>query len=182
MIFSERLVLDKLDNSHADQYYADWLNDVEINQFLESRFSFHTPHTCRDYINSCNSNSNNLLLGIFHRQSKTHIGNIRLSDINHVHKYGTIGLFIGDKSYWGKGYATEAINLLTQYSFFKLGLQRIEAGCYQANFGSLRAFLKAGYNVEGFFTSKFIIGTQRTSSFLLAKTLVNYNEVDQKDY
>ena len=38
-----------------------------------------------------------------------HIGNIKLGPINWIHRYGDISLLIGDKDYWGKGIATEAI-------------------------------------------------------------------------
>jgi RimJ/RimL family protein N-acetyltransferase len=37
--------------------------------------------------------------------------------INHYHKYADIGFLVGEKSYWGRGIAAEAISLATTYAF-----------------------------------------------------------------
>jgi len=50
------------------------------------------------------------------------IGNVGLIDINHIHGSAEIGIFIGDKSYWNKGYGKEALSLLIDYSYKKLNL------------------------------------------------------------
>ena len=36
------------------------------------------------------------------------IGNIKIDPINEIHKFGEYGILIGDKEYWGKGFAREA--------------------------------------------------------------------------
>ncbi len=51
--------------------------------------------------------------------------------------------------YWGKGYATEALNRVLQMGFDDLGLHRIEAGCAVANVGSIRVLEKVGMKREG---------------------------------
>ena len=44
------------------------------------------------------------------------------------------------RSAWGKGYATEAIELVTDYAFKKLNLHKLTAGCYQLNEAAIKAF------------------------------------------
>ena len=73
--------------------------------------------------------------------------NIKLGQINEYQKSATIGLAIGDKDFWGKGIATMAISLVTNYGFMDLELEKICAGCYEHNLGSKKAFLKTGYQV-----------------------------------
>ena len=51
---------------------------------------------------------------------------------------------------WGKGYATEAIQLTSEYAFNYLKLLKLNAVCYESNVGSILAFLKASYTIEGY--------------------------------
>jgi RimJ/RimL family protein N-acetyltransferase len=57
-------------------------------------------------------------------------------------------LLIGEVSEWGKGYATEAINLIVEFGEKKLSLKTFGAGCYSTNLASAKAFQKAGFCVE----------------------------------
>ena len=79
-----------------------------------------------------------------------HIGNIKLGPINIHHNCAEIGLIIGDKDSWGKGLASRAISIVTQFGFNQLKLAKLSAGCYENNIGSKKAFEKSGYQVEGF--------------------------------
>ena len=59
-----------------------------------------------------------------------------------------IGYWI-DREYAGRGYTTEAVNLLTQYGFSVLALHRIEINLRPENAASRRVAEKAGYVLEG---------------------------------
>jgi len=52
-------------------------------------------------------------------------------------------------SYWGKGYATEAVKAVLRFGFETLELHRIEAGCAIANVGSIKVLEKSGMALEG---------------------------------
>ena len=56
-----------------------------------------------------------------------------------------LGIIIGERDCWGKGLATEAISLVTEYAFEFLNLNRVGAGCYEGNTASLKTFEKAGF-------------------------------------
>jgi len=49
---------------------------------------------------------------------------------------------------WGKGLATEAIRLVSEFAFKKFKLKKLGARCYATNTGSKKAFEKAGYTQE----------------------------------
>ena len=166
-IETDRLYLRPLTEADATQTYADWLNDPEVNQFLETRHSQQTIESCKQFIQQCNQDSNSHLFGVFLKENDLHIGNTKLGFINQRYATGQISLLIGEKTCWGKGLACEIISGLTSYGFEQLHLERIEAGCYEENLASLRAFLKVGYTVEGVFRSHAAIGDRRTGSFWL---------------
>lgn len=69
--------------------------------------------------------------------------------INFHRKYvGEIGYFI-DEKYWGKGIASQAVNLLEEVCFKKLKLVRIEIVMQPANMASEKVAIKNGYLKEG---------------------------------
>lgn len=144
-----QLWLRTLDESAATGPYLGWMQDPEILRFLEARFARHTPESLAGFIKSMNQNPDALLLGMFLKDDGRHVGNIKLGPVSREHLRGDIGLLIGDKSVWGRGLATEAITALTRYGFESLNLNRLYAGCYGGNEGSMKAFLKAGWSVEG---------------------------------
>lgn len=129
--------------------YIGWLNDPEVNQFLESRFEHHTLESSRVYVEKISQNPANIFLAIMSKDTGRHIGNIKLGPIDSHHKVGSIGLMIGDKNSWGKGLATEAVKLLTDYAFDTLKLHKVTAGAYENNAGSIKIFLKLGFFEEG---------------------------------
>jgi ribosomal-protein-alanine N-acetyltransferase len=164
---SRRILFRTLTEADVLPKYADWLNDDLVSQYLETRFDAHSVDTCKRFVAAMNADAKNNLLGMFDLATKNHIGNIKLGPVTERHLSAELSLFIGDRSYWGKGIATEAIAAVTQWAFEELGLERVEAGCYEENIGSLRAFLKAGYSVEGYFRKSVIAGGKRSGSFWL---------------
>jgi ribosomal-protein-alanine N-acetyltransferase len=149
-IETNQLTLRTLREEDVTNEYVGWLNDPESNKYLEVRHNPQTLDTCRAFVSACNADSSTYLFGIFLKTTGKHIGNIKIGLIDSVHKRGEVGLFIGDKQCWGKGYAAQAVRGIAAYAFSELRLQRLEAGCYEPNLASLNAFLKAGYMLEGF--------------------------------
>ena len=76
-----------------------------------------------------------------------YIGNIKI-DIDWMWRVGKVSLLIG-KQFWKKGYGSEAIELITKFAHDTLGMHRVEAGILDGNVGSVKAFEKAGYELEG---------------------------------
>ncbi len=52
-------------------------------------------------------------------------------------------------SFWGKGFATEAVNKILDFGFDELQLHRIGAGCAVNNLASIRVLEKLGMTREG---------------------------------
>ena len=76
------------------------------------------------------------------------IGLARLSD---VYRLGAeLGYWIGEP-FWGKGIATRAVELISEYGFLQLGLERIHSGVFAFNGASRRVLEKSGFNLEGIF-------------------------------
>ena len=129
--------------------YMRWLGDRETMSFTESRHYVHTIDSVRAYVVSCTASSSTHLLGIIELASCRHIGNIKIGPISVHHQCASVGLIIGEKDCWGRGYATEAIGLAVRHAFLTIGLHKLTAGVIAGNESSLRAFAKNHFVVEG---------------------------------
>ena len=152
----------------VSERYVRWLNDPQVNQFLETRFEAHTLAGVRSYVQSIKAEKNEILWGIFLKMDGAHVGNIKLGPVHPRHKFAYIGLMIGEKDYWGKGIAAQAIALVTKYAFEELKLHKLLAGCYEPNVGSLRAFEKCGFHIEGTEKSQWLYEGKYIDSYRMA--------------
>ena len=143
-----RIYLREVKLSDVNEDYYKWMNDSDVNQYLETRFIPQSLENIKQYVLSMDGKSDEIFLAICSKENNKHIGNIKVGPINWYHRFADISLLIGDKDYWGKGYATEAIKLMSDFAFKILNLHKLKAGCYADNLGSKKAFEKAGYKFE----------------------------------
>jgi ribosomal-protein-alanine N-acetyltransferase len=163
-----RLTLRTLPESAAGGPYLQWMQDPEIVRYLEARFTALGRDGLAEYIRFMNADPDVALLGIFVTETDEHIGNIKLGPIDRNHRVGDVGLLVGAKAHWGKGYATEAIAGLTAWALETLGLHKLTAACYDVNERSRRAFLKAGWVEEGRLREQYESEGKRVDRVLLA--------------
>ena len=170
---SERLYLRAVEESDLTENYVTWMNDPDINRFMETWHFPHTRENIRNYIKAHTDDRDEPFFAICMKYDDTfytkHIGNIKLGPINWIHRYADISVFIGEKDLWGKGYATEAIKLITEYAFKKLGLHKVKSGIYSLNVGSIKAFQGAGFNVEAVLPSHVFLNGEWIDLFLVGK-------------
>ena len=153
MIESKRLLLRPVELSDVNEQYQAWMNDPAVMQYTESRFQTHSLKQIRDYVRSVQKDSSSRFFAIVEQESGKHIGNIKIGHIHPVHRHADVGIIIGDKASWGKGYATESLQMVADFARAQLKLHKLTAGIYANNLGSLQAFLKAGFVLEGRFAS-----------------------------
>lgn len=165
-----RLALRCLTAADVTDRYVNWLRDPEVTRYLESRFGQHSHESVRVWIEQMNESLSVLFLGVFLQESGEHIGNIKLGPIDAHHGRADIGLLLGEKTQWGRGYAAEAIARLTEHAIRELGLRKVTAGCYANNLGSVRAFQKAGFTVEARLPQHWVADDGVQDGFLMGVT------------
>jgi ribosomal-protein-alanine N-acetyltransferase len=112
-------------------------NGEETKTIIESWISAHGQEEILNYTFAIEEINTNLFIGLF-----------GLKLWANKHRRGEIWYKL-HSDHWGKGYATEALNLILDFGFDTLNLHRIQAGCAVANIGSIKVLEKAGMIREG---------------------------------
>ena len=127
--------------------YVGWLNDPDVNRFLEIRHSFQTLESVSRFVADCYDNDEDWLFGIYYDDS--HIGNVRITDYDGLQKRASLGLLIGCSDFRGRGLGTRVVRLASNWAMRALHLEHLCAGCYSTNVASISIFEKCGYVIEG---------------------------------
>jgi RimJ/RimL family protein N-acetyltransferase len=78
-----------------------------------------------------------------------HIGNCTYYGIDKVKGEAELGIIIGDRDYWGKGYGASAVNALISHIFQQTKLNRIYLKTLASNIRAQRCFAKCGFTNYG---------------------------------
>lgn len=77
------------------------------------------------------------------------IGSIELMEFKRVSGDAWVGIGVGEKEYWGKGYGTEAMQMMLRYGFEELNLHRVSLSVFEYNLRGIKSYEKAGFQEEG---------------------------------
>ena len=156
--------------------YVDWLNDAEVNRFLETRYVAQTLESVRGFVAAKEASADETLFGIFLREGGHHVGNIKLGPVRARHRLADVSLFLGDRAVWCKGIATESIALVSDFGLVRLGLNKLMASMYASNIGSTRAFERAGWLREATLKDHYILGGQPEDLVIVTCTAKRWKE------
>ena len=155
-IKDEDILIKSITIEDCNETYLSWLLDREINRFLETRWNEQNLDTIKTFVEyQINSPDSYLFsINVYSDNKYKHVGNIKIGPINKHYNCCDISYFIGDKKFQGKGIASRAIKLVSDYAFKKLGLHRIQASLFEENVPSKKALEKAGFLYEGMYHEK----------------------------
>lgn len=142
-VVGEKIYLRPITMDDITERYCAWLNDPEVNKYLETRSS--TMPELEEYVREKIENPDILFAGIFDKETGLHIGNVKLEPIDWKNKTTVFGIMIGDRNYWGKGLGTEATRLISNYALNELGMKEVELGVITDNIKATKAYERAGF-------------------------------------
>ncbi|MBN1692667.1 MAG: GNAT family N-acetyltransferase [Dehalococcoidales bacterium] len=122
-----------------------WQSDPELSKLdaaptLEMSFAIYLL----DYSSLLNRRDARYPLAIETLEGR-HIGNCTCYDIDGKKGEAQVGIMIGDRDYWDKGYGTDALNTLVDYVFNKSSLDRLYLKTLDWNQRAHRCFEKCGF-------------------------------------
>ncbi|KXK13966.1 MAG: putative acetyltransferase [Chloroflexi bacterium OLB14] len=150
IIYGERIRLRAVEREDLKKFH-EWVNDPEVTRGL----AMYLPLSMADEENwfnlllQRNPNERPFVIDLKKGRSWKMIGNCGFHAIENNNRCGEVGIMIGDKAEWNKGYGTEAMTLLQQHGFETLNLNRVYLRVYADNVRAVRAYEHAGFVLEG---------------------------------
>ena len=129
--------------------YLDWVNDPEMHQLLDSAKRPISEYNLKKYYQQIMESENDVMFAVIEKKTDKHIGNVKLGKIDWIHRHANYGRMIGDKRARGKGYGTEILQMLMEYAFNTLNLNRLYTPVLENNIASIKSNEKAGMVKEG---------------------------------
>ena len=77
------------------------------------------------------------------------IGEVGLDGVQWMHGDTFVGISLGDRRDWGKGYGSDAMRVVLRYAFSELNLWRVSLNVFEYNKRAIRSYEKVGFTYEG---------------------------------
>jgi RimJ/RimL family protein N-acetyltransferase len=126
--------------------FTEWLKDLEITINLQLYNSVINVENERSFLNNLSKDHNYSIIDF---EKDELIGNCGFLDIDYLNQTAEIGLFIGNKNYWNKGFGSEALTLLLDYGFKALNLNNVMLKVYSFNKRAIKSYEKVGFKIIG---------------------------------
>ena len=127
-----------------------WSADSEYSRLLDwdpaRRFS--TKNSLK-WIEKQYENDANYAFTIRTLDGNRIIGGIGLDGIHWSHRDCFVGVGLGEREFWGKGYGTDAMRIILRYAFTELNLHRVTLDVFEYNQRGVHSYEKAGFVEEG---------------------------------
>jgi len=146
-LIGEQCYLSPINVEDADQYCI-WLNDLEVSSNLLIFSQQLSLEREKSILQDMIKNSAQIFAIVDATNDKL-IGNCSIFRINERNRKAEVGIFIGDKNCWSKGYGSEALSLLIDYGFNILNLNNIMLEVFGYNERAIKAYKKIGFKEIG---------------------------------
>lgn len=139
-----------------------WRNDPEVFKYTGNTYQhIITIETELEWIQKVISTPNDFRFAIM--ADGVYVGNIYLTNVEGG--VGSYHIFIGERSYWGKGVAKKASELIIEFGFNKLNLDKITLGVDNRNTSAVRLYEKLGFKEVERHDNKIKMALSRRDNF-----------------
>ncbi len=141
--------------------WTEWFNDLAVTLPLgDEAYTPSSPDSEREAIEGIIKSKAHIFT-IVDLPEDVPLGRCLLFNVDHINRSAMLGIFIGEKAYWVKGYGREAVKLLLDYGFNLLNLNSIMLGVFSFNQRAIRSYQKIGFKEIGRRRQARIVGQQK---------------------
>ncbi|WP_257821961.1 GNAT family N-acetyltransferase [Salipaludibacillus agaradhaerens] len=149
MFSTDRIRLRKMVKEDSEVYHT-WRNNEQVMMSTSLVMDHYSIEETRDFVTEVILNSSSSKSYIIEEKADGKpIGVTSLIHMDYKNRHAECVIDIGDTSYWGQGYATEALKLLLSYAFSELNMHRISLRVFSFNDKAIKLYNKLGFRHEG---------------------------------
>jgi UDP-4-amino-4,6-dideoxy-N-acetyl-beta-L-altrosamine N-acetyltransferase len=146
MIKGSKIRLRRIERADIPTFVR-WFSDPEVREFLLINRPISMAEEERWFERQLTDQNSEVFA--IETQDGRHIGNIGLHQLDWIHRSAEMGIVIGEKEFWGRGYGSDAVQTLLGLAFEELNLHRVSLKVYEDNARAIRAYEKSGFQHEG---------------------------------
>jgi RimJ/RimL family protein N-acetyltransferase len=153
MIHGQRIRLRPIERDDVPRFVK-WLSDPEVRQHVNMHLPISQGHEEKWYERNLTQGDTqtfaidaqpaDMAVGPW-----VHIGSCGFHAIDWRSRAGELGILIGARDYWNRGYGTDAVSTLAGFGFNSLNLNRIYLRVFADNARGIRCYEKVGFQTEG---------------------------------
>jgi RimJ/RimL family protein N-acetyltransferase len=149
-LFHGQLVRLAAPNLDTDvETFSRWTRDSEYLRLQDSAPA--RPESARQFTQNLTEwlASHDFLFAVRALADDRLLGFIELEGLRWAHGDAWVGIGLGEREVWGRGYGTDAMRVMLRFAFTELNLRRVSLTVYEYNPRAIRSYEKAGFVVEG---------------------------------
>ena len=127
-----------------------WINDPEVIEHLSMRYPM-SREAERAWLEMQTAGPLRFFDVRFAIETKdgAQIGSIAFHRVVAEQRSATLGIMIGDKAHWSRGYGADAIRTLLRFAFDQMNLRRVDLSVDADNARGIACYTKVGFTLEG---------------------------------
>lgn len=148
-------------------FYWKWIRDVKVTRYMTGA---QFPKTYAEevrWFKKMKRKKDELLFTILDDSTKRPIGTLGIHQISHFNKKASIGIMIGEKTYWNIGFGTDAMKTALQYCFKTLKLNKVSLTVDVDNIRGMKCYQKCGFKKVGFLKDDAVRHGKMCDSYLM---------------
>lgn len=128
----------------------EYVNDPEVKRLLHPGIPYlYTFEDEQKWFDSLSATNDEYSFAIETLEDNKYIGGCGINKINWKNSVAEVGIFIGDKDKWGKGYGTDAMRILIKFIFEQMNINKIKLNVFSFNQRAIKSYEKCGFKIEG---------------------------------
>lgn len=133
-------------------HFSQWYEDAGFSRLLDAvPAKPKSIEQWRSWLEKTEGDSSTYIFGIRLVQGGELVGYLELDGILWNHRNCWLGLGIGQRDNWGKGYGREAMHLALKFAFHELNLHRVQLTVFGYNDRAISLYRQLGFTQEGVF-------------------------------
>jgi RimJ/RimL family protein N-acetyltransferase len=126
-----------------------WYSDVELARLTRYAARPLSPPEIQRFFYNRVMGPDFLAMAIHLAKDERLVGTCAFSQLDGDNGSVLYHITVGERDAWGKGYGTEATDLMLAHAFGPLGLHRVALTVFEFNERAIRSYEKSGFTVEG---------------------------------
>lgn len=130
--------------------FSGWHNDAGFLRLLDAGVARpRTEDEILKWFEEWQKSERTLAFAVRPLDSDRMVAFVSLEDILWSHGVAWLGIGIGDRDEWGKGYGHDTMSLVLSYAFRELNLHRVQLTVFEYNERAIALYEKVGFRREG---------------------------------